>query len=158
MVWAGIGYEYRTQLVVIDGNLNAQKYRDHDLFPHDVPLLQNPDVISVFQQDNTKPYIARDNIQFLRNNINFIDDWPSKSPDLNSIQYLWNNLDTRVRRCRNPPGNVKELREALLEEWNNIPQAQIDNASMRRRSQDVRNVCDGHTKEIKMIIIEKYLK
>ena len=49
MVWAGIGYGYRTQLVVIDGNLNAQKYRDHVLALHVVPLLQNHDVISVFQ-------------------------------------------------------------------------------------------------------------
>ena len=89
MVWARIGYGYRTRLVVIDGNLNAQKYRDHVLAPHIVPLLQNHDVISVFQQDNGRSYIARDNIQFLRNNnVNFIEDWPSKSPDLNPIKHL----------------------------------------------------------------------
>ena len=77
MVWAGISYGYRTQLVVIDGNLNAQKYRDRVL----VPLLQNQGVISVFQQDNARPNVARDNIQFLRNNnIDFIDDWPSEKP------------------------------------------------------------------------------
>ena len=75
MVWAGIGYGYRTQLVVIDGNLNAQTYRDHVLALHVVPLFQNHDVISVFQYDNARPHIARDNIQFLRNNnIKFIDD------------------------------------------------------------------------------------
>ena len=75
MVWAGISYGYRTQLVVIDGNLNAQKYRDRVLAPHVVPLLQNHGVISVFQHDNARPHVARDNIQFLRkNNIDFIDD------------------------------------------------------------------------------------
>ena len=68
MVWAGISYGYRTQLMVIDGNLNAQKYRDRVLAPHVVPLLQNHVVISVFQQDNARPHVARDNIQFLRNN------------------------------------------------------------------------------------------
>ena len=47
MVWAGISYGYRTQLVVIVGNLNAQKYRDRVLAPHIVPLLQNHGVISV---------------------------------------------------------------------------------------------------------------
>ena len=41
MVWAGINYGYRTQLVIIDGNLNAQKYRGRVLAPHVVPLLQN---------------------------------------------------------------------------------------------------------------------
>ena len=51
MVLAGITYGYRTQLVVIDGNLNnlkAQKYKDSVLAPHIVPLLQNHGVISVF--------------------------------------------------------------------------------------------------------------
>ena len=116
MAWIGIGYGYRTHLVVIDGNLNTQKYRDHVLAPHVVPLLQNHDVTSVFQQDNARPHIARDNFQFLQNNITFIDDWPSKSPDLNPIEHIWDNLDTRVRRRQNPPGNVNELREAWLEE------------------------------------------
>ena len=112
MVWAGISYGYRTQLVIIDGNLNAQKYRDHVLAPHVFPLLQNHGVISVFQQDNARPHVARDNIQFLRNNnIDFIDDWPLKSPDLNPIKHLWDNFNTRVRQRQNPPGNVNELRD-----------------------------------------------
>ena len=68
MVWAVIGYGYSTQLVVIDGNLNAQKYRDPVLAPHGAPLLQNHEIISVFQQDNVRPQNARDNIQFLQNN------------------------------------------------------------------------------------------
>ena len=127
MVWARIGSGYRTKFVVIDGNLKAQKYRDHVLAPHVVPLLRNHDVISVFQQDNARPHIARDNIQFLRNNINFIDDSPSKSLDLNPIEHLWDNLDTYVRQRQNSPGNVNELTEALLEEWNNIPLGQINN-------------------------------
>ena len=149
MVWARIGYGYRTKVVVIAGNLNAQKYRDHVLAPHIVPVLQNHDRISVFQQDNARPHIAHDNIQFLRNNnINFIDDWPSKSPHLNPIEHLWDNLGTRVQRHQNLPGNVNEHREALLEEWNDIPQAQINNLiySMCRCCQAVRNVRGGHTR------------
>ena len=117
MFWSGISYGYRTQLVVIDGNLNAQKYRDRVLAPHVVPLLQNHGVVSVLQQDNTRSHVARDNIQFLRNNNNdFIDDWPSKSLDLNPIEHPWDNLDTRVRQRQNLPKNVNELRDALPEE------------------------------------------
>ena len=45
------------------------------------------------------------------------------------------------------PGNVNDLKEALLEEWNKTPQSQINNLiySMRRRCQAVRNVRGGHT-------------
>ena len=134
--------------MVIDGNLNTQKYRDRVLAPHVVPLLQYHGLISVFQQDNARPHIARD-IQFLRNNnIDFIDDWPSKSPDLNPIEHLRDNLDTRVRQRQNPPGVINEFGDALLEEWNNIPQAQINNLihSMRRRCQAVSNARGGHTR------------
>ena len=50
MVWAGISYGYRTQLVVIDGNLNAQKYRDRVLASQVVPLLQNQGVFLCFSK------------------------------------------------------------------------------------------------------------
>ena len=60
---------------------------------------------------------------------------------MNPIEHLWDNLDKRIRRRQNPPTNVNELRTALLEEWNNIPQAHINTLmlSMRRRCQAVSN-------------------
>ena len=115
--------------------------------PHTLFLSYKITALFLFQQDNARPHVARDKFQFLRNNnIDFIDDWPSKSPDLIPIEHLWDYLDTRVRQ--NPPGNVNELRDALLEEWNNIPQAQINNLihSMRRRCQAVSNARGGHTR------------
>ena len=40
-----------------------------------------------------------------------------------------------MRRRLNPPANVNELRQALIQEWNNIPQAEINTLfnSIRRR-------------------------
>ena len=52
MVWAAIAYGYRSPLVVIDGNLNAQRYRDDILAHHAIPLLHNNANISIFQHDN----------------------------------------------------------------------------------------------------------
>ena len=149
MVWGGIAYGYRTPFVVIDGNLNAQNTGKTFLGPHVVPLLQTHNVITTLQQDNATSHVARVNLEYLRNhNVDFIDDWPSKSPDLNPIKHLWDNLDRRVRRRLNPPNNVNELRAALLEEWNNIPQADINKLvlSMRRRCQAVSIAHGGHTR------------
>ncbi len=41
MVWAGICYRQRTQLHIIDGILNAQRYRDKNLRPIVVPFIHD---------------------------------------------------------------------------------------------------------------------
>jgi transposase len=41
------------------------------------------------------------------------------TPDLNSIEHLWNEVGRRVRR----PESIDQLQRALTDEWNNIPQA-----------------------------------
>ena len=40
MVWGGVSQHHGTELVVIEGNLNAVRYREDILLPHVVPFLQ----------------------------------------------------------------------------------------------------------------------
>ncbi|GFV36136.1 transposable element Tcb2 transposase [Trichonephila clavipes] len=49
-------------------------------------------------------------------------DLPAYSPDLNPIKHVWDMLGRQP-----PPTCLPELRWALLDEWCNIPQDQIDN-------------------------------
>ena len=59
MVLGSICGGRKTRLLVLDGNLKAQRYFNEVLVPEVIPfLLQNgPNLI--FQQDNARPHIAR---------------------------------------------------------------------------------------------------
>jgi transposase len=74
--------------------------------------------------------------------------WPAFSPDLNHIEHFWDELDRRVRRRDNPPSSVPELEQALLKEWNNIPQMTVNNLinSMTRRVQSALDTNGEHTR------------
>ena len=88
-----------------------------------LPVFQNNANITLFQHDNATSHTARNTVNFLRaNNIAFINDWPAKSPvsiPLNTFEII---LDQRVRSRPIPPSNAIQLRQALIQERNNIPQ------------------------------------
>jgi len=48
-------------------------------------------------------------------------DWPAQSPDLNSIEHLWDELERRLRARPSRPTSVSDLTNALLEKWSKIP-------------------------------------
>ena len=68
MVWAGITAHGRTDLVFVNGTLNAQNYRQYILARHVVPFIRANG--GTFQQDNARPHVPWDNMDYLRcNNI-----------------------------------------------------------------------------------------
>ena len=56
MVWAAIAHGYRSPLVVIDGNLNAQRYHDDFLAHHVIPVFH----ISIYRHDIATYHTTRD--------------------------------------------------------------------------------------------------
>lgn len=145
MVWAAIHHYGKTLLHVVEGNLNAVRYRDEILRPIVLPQVRQHDL--TFQQDGARCHTARLSMEFLHaENIDVLP-WPAFSPDLSPIENLWNELDDRVRARDVMPQNRQELRQALEEEWARLPQAQVKTliASMRRRCQAVINAGGGHT-------------
>ena len=148
MVWGGINHQGKTDLVVIRGNLNAQGYINDVLRPVVVPFINTQNGPVIFQQDNARPHTARVTTQFLQgNNINVMQ-WPSMSPDLSPIEQVWDELDKRVRRRQIQPNTLAQLEQALIHEWNNLPQNVIRRylRSMRRRCVAIINAAGGHTR------------
>lgn len=147
MVWAGITASHRTELVVIRGNLNAQRYTNEILRQHVQPFLRDHPEVEQFQQDNARPHTARVSLQFLEDAQINVLQWPAKSPDLSPIENLWSILKANVKRRDNPPTTAQELEAALLEEWQAIPQQAIRKLfnSMRKRCVKCVQAAGGHT-------------
>ena len=148
MVWGGISHNGKTQLVTVNGTLNAQKYRDDILAPVVLPFMQADNDVTILQQDNAPPHTARASTQFLTaDNVNVME-WPSMSPDLSPIEHIWDELDRCVRACPNQPTNLPQLLATLLQEWNNLPNNIVCRyiRSMRNRCHAVINSNGGHTR------------
>ena len=146
MMWAGISVNDRTELVHVQGNLNAVRYRDEILARHVIPIIDHRR--EIFQHDNARPHTARITVDFLANNNITVLPWPSKSPDLNPIEHLWDQLDKRVRRRQQQPHTRQQLVNVLQEEWRRIPQRRIRRLiqSMPRRCRAVIDARGGHTR------------
>ena len=74
--------------------------------------------------DNARPHVARICRQLLnRNNINILP-WLAVSPDMNLIEHILDYLGRKVR-ARGNVHNLRDLENALIQEWNNIPNVVI---------------------------------
>ena len=111
MVWGGIAHRIKSQLIIVAGNMTAVRYRDEILRPVAVPLVQQRNLI--LQQDNARPHVARVCQDFLANNNIAPLAWPPYSPDLTPIEHMWDELDRRVRKRRNPPRNSRTTKECV---------------------------------------------
>ena len=148
MVWTGITAHHRTPLVVIDGNLTAQRYVNNILQPHLVPFMQAHPELNIFQQDNARPHAARLTKNFLQAQGIEVLQWMPYSPDLNPIEHLWDELGRRIAASGWRPTTRPMLIQALQAEWNAIPQERIRRLvqSMRQRCQACVQAQGGHTR------------
>ena len=118
MVRGGILGRRKTNLIVVQGNRNAQGYINQILQPEAVPFLQRHGP-AILMHDNARPNVARICRQFLnRNNVNVLP-WPAVLEDMNQIEHIWDYLGRKVRAKGNVH-NLRDLENALIQEWNNI--------------------------------------
>ena len=119
MMWAAISKDRKTDLVHVSGNLTAVRYRDDILQPHLMHVTDQQR--DLFQQDNARPHKARVAMAYLGQNTINVLPCPSKSPDLNPIEHLWDQLNKCVRQQQPPPQTLDQLHQMLQQQWRTIP-------------------------------------
>ena len=149
MVWAGISAQGKADLHVIDnGTLTALRYVNEILDVYVSPYAGAVGENFILMDDNAHAHRARITDQYLEQATIVRMEWPARSPDLNPIEHAWDMLQTAVSSHPVQPASVQELRQALLEEWDQIPQFKIRRliSSMRRRCQVVIEARGHHTR------------
>ena len=101
-----------------------------------------------YQDDNTTPHRARVVLDFLQQGNVTKMEQPPRSPDCNPIEHLWDELGQAISSMDNPPQNLDELRQALLDKWAQIPVQRPQRlvASMPRRLAAIIAARGGNTR------------
>ncbi|KAG2465666.1 TCB1 transposase, partial [Polypterus senegalus] len=116
MLWGFFSAAGTGRLVRIKGKMTTAMYRDildEDLLQSTLDLRLGRRFI--FQQDNDPKHTAKLPKEWLQDNSVNVLEWPSQSPDLNSIEHLWRDLKMAVHRRF--PSNLMELERCCKGEW-----------------------------------------
>ena len=146
MVWGGISRNYRTSLVFFGENVTSETYINRVLEPEVIPFMQTYPEMWIFQQDNAPPHKATVTQRFLEENHIRTLPWPSKSPDLNPIEHLWDQMKRKLRKIHPQPKTTGELKQILEFLWTTFPQENIAKliTSMVRRVNICKRRYGGH--------------
>jgi hypothetical protein len=122
MVWVAISWYSAGPLIHITGRITANKYIDilnDEVLTMTSILLPNT---AIFQDDKAPIHTTKKVKSWFEEHQNIIKylPWSAQLPDLNIIEPLWGVLEQRIRSKFPPPASLKQLANALVEEWDNI--------------------------------------
>ena len=124
MVLGAIGYNIRSHLLHIEGNLNSNRYIREVLQPEVLPLLQATRH-GIFQQDNARPHVARIVQVFFQRRWVSLLPWPAHSPDILLIVHVWDMVGRRLIRQGPPAPTLDALCTRIQTAWRDIPHEDI---------------------------------
>ena len=74
-----------------------------------------------YENDNASPHRSRVVTDYMQQEDITKMDQPVQSPDCNHIEHLWDESGCTIDNMDHPTHNLNELRQALLDQWTNIP-------------------------------------
>ncbi|UYV63884.1 hypothetical protein LAZ67_2005884 [Cordylochernes scorpioides] len=145
--WNLLGRSHSTPYFSARNPLTGQRYRDEILAAYVMPQALEMGENFLLMDDNARPHRAGVVDTFLQNHAIARMNWPARSPDLNLIEHVWDNLGRRISSLQPPPRNTHELETALTQEWALIPQELINSLilSMGHRCRACLSVKGDHT-------------
>lgn len=153
LIWACFTAAGVGPITVVDGNMGQDEYVNvlsSTMYPYLRQLTKDQESHGyIFQEDGASCHTGAYASWWMRlNRVPVMDYWPAQSPDLNPIEHLWDELERRLAKRRYSIRNTKQLAEALVHEWKNIPPEVCKNlvGSMRDRCTAVLEAGGGHTR------------
>ena len=71
----------------------------------------------MYIQYNALPHTASDMAAFLDQHDVEVMDWPARSPDMNPIEHVWDQMSVWIRDMDGPPSTVAELNNVVHQVW-----------------------------------------
>jgi transposase len=147
--WGAIGYGYKSPLIFVDstGKKGAFKQVDYlaQVLKHLQPILEafalithqlRPAVEPLFMEDGNSAHghksISNCYAQYRSRHGIILLPHPSTSPDMNPIEKCWRWIKQALHRRSHQPTTEAEMRQAVLEEWDAIPQEWINKLILKQ--------------------------
>ncbi len=136
-VWAAVGWDFKSPLVFLDGysargGCTKKDYIDQVLVAMVVEIsevmLEHYGYSLLYLEDGNRIHglTGTQNLAELKEELGIraMNEWPASSPDFNPIEQVWRSLKQRLSQ-RGPWLRIDDLKAALLEEYNKLPQEEI---------------------------------
>ena len=126
MVWAGVSAAGKTEIAVLEGRQNSEKYIK-TLKDYMLPLLEaNREKKLIFQQDGASIHTSNKTKQWIVSQQVELLPWPSKSPDLNITENVWGMLARSVYHGGKQFNTVNKLKCEIFRSWRQIQQIYLN--------------------------------
>ena len=146
MVWSCVTANEIGPLHRCSNRMNAVEYKE--ILQSELLPFKEHSAATVFQQDCAPVHTARIVKTWMEENDLPVLPWVPQSPDLNPIEWLWHELEKRLRARPSLPTNLPDLWNILVDEWGKLTAADVRKivATMPTRVREVLKVNGNATK------------